>query len=189
MNIFNKTVLFPNLCAVKHMLRYGKSINNNDDTCIPSIYSEKYAFSHYSEKCAFSHNYDNNKYMIRIWKTNSIFDYWYDGFRTTNFVASLYYEKHEDAIKIASLFLNYSTYPSFNVNKKQILDDDELAEIKTLLIEYIKNIAKLENKKKIFVDVHYRLKYYKLYYEKEGFVITNRRCLDNSYWIEAELLL
>lgn len=88
---------------------------------------------------------------------------------------------------------NDSKYPDFGHvknNKKEIIeDDDEIAEIGTILIEFIKNIAILENKKKIIIDVHSNLRIYNKYYKKDGFILTNRKCKENGLWLEAEIVV
>lgn len=57
------------------------------------------------------------------------------------------------------------------------------------LIEYVKNFAKAEYKSKIIIDVHKNLRIFDKYYRPLGFTATERRCIDNGYWVEAELYI
>jgi hypothetical protein len=179
MYFFNKTIFVNNLSNIHSVFTKNYIIQK---TWIPtSICSEKIAIKHYKDE-------SDPEYMIRIWRTNTIFDYWYNGFTCGNFIASLYYTKNEDSIKITYLALNDSSYRSFDKNSDRINNKDSDA-IASILIDYIKEIGKEENKRKIIIDVHSNLSIYKKDYEKRGFVLTNRRCLDNSYWIETEYIL
>ena len=57
------------------------------------------------------------------------------------------------------------------------------------MIDFIKNKAVEENKTKIIIDVHSNLRLYNKYYINEGFKVTNRKCPDNKYWLETEIIL
>jgi hypothetical protein len=69
------------------------------------------------------------------------------------------------------------------------LTDEENRELFRAMIDHLTTVAQREGKPKIVVTVHENLRIYIKYYEPEGFVLTERRCQDNSFWIEAELVL
>ncbi len=121
MYFFNKTIFVNNLSNIHSVFTKNYIIQK---TWIPtSICSEKIAIKHYKDE-------SDPEYMIRIWRTNTIFDYWYNGFTCGNFIASLYYTKNEDSIKITYLALNDSSYRSFDKNSNRINNKDSDAEFK-----------------------------------------------------------
>ena len=126
--------------------------------------------------------------IIRIWKTKSLFDYWYDDFNNCgrNFIGSFDYTIYDTYIKIDYLCINNSETKNMYDNPLDKYDTEDL--IKSL-INFIKIIAKKENKNKIIIDVHQSLRLYEKYYHYNGFDITTRKCIDNSFWVEAEINL
>lgn len=173
-----KTVFVNSLVSLNYILRnpFEKLQNQFFLSC---FCSNKYALSHYG----------NDKIQkIRIWNTNSCFSIWYDEFRSSNFVACLYYTLHDNHIKIDYMNINDYECKDYNFNK-DLLDTNESLKLNHSLLSYIKYIAKLEKKPKIIVDVHQNLRIFNKYYKPEGFVETERKCIDNKYWKEAELNL
>jgi hypothetical protein len=180
---FSKLTIFvSNLKQVNDVLKYDKTVKYD---WFNNFCNERYIIRKYFDE-------DNDKMnILRIWKTNTVFDYWYDNYSSKNFIASLYYIKKEKEIKIDYLSVNDSDYPHFEEDKKspEMLDDIESKEIVNSLIEFLENIAKKEKKEKIIIDVHKSLYTYNKYYGTKGFVLTNRECKDNRNWFEAELKL
>lgn len=175
MLVYNKIILTPNLNVL------NKLLNNNEDDNVyncTSIYENKIAIKHYVEK---------NMNIIRIWRTNALFDYWYDDFNHChkNFIASLDYTIYDTYIKIDYLYIN-----SFNkLMYNEPLDEYETEDLIKSLINFVKNIAKIENKKKIIIDVHNKLRLYHEYYFWLGFQLTDRKSISNPFWIEIEINL
>jgi hypothetical protein len=179
MSIYNKITLLSNLNELNNLLKNNDNPNLYNCKC---IYKDRIAIQHYSHE---------NSHTIRIWKTKSLFDYWYNDFHYNhrNFIAALDYTIYDKHIKIDYLYINDSEN---KVNKKlydNSLDEYEMEELLNSLIYFIKIIAKNENKQKITKDVHQNLKIYEKYYYYEGFKVTNIRCIDNPFWIETELIL
>ena len=174
----NKTILLPNLPALYELL------NNNENE---SLYSCKCM---YTDRIAIQHTYKQGQGMhsIRIWKTKSLFDYWFNDFHHSgrNFIASLDYIIHDQHIKIEYLSVNNGKHINLY---NQILDTNEIDDILESLIKFVKNVATKENKTKIILDVHENLQLYNKYYYYEGFEITGRKSVDNPFWIETELNL
>jgi len=173
----NKTILLPNLPALYELL------NNNEDE---SLYSCKCM---YTDRIAIQHKQDKRgMHSIRIWKTKSLFDYWFDDFHHSgrNFIASLDYIIHDQHIKIVYLSVNDGRHINLY---NQILSIDERDDMMESLIKFVKNVATKENKTKIILDVHENLQLYNKYYYYEGFEPTGRKSIDNPFWIETELNL
>jgi len=171
---YNKVILLPNLNALHELL------NNNKDESIQMcscLYSNRIAIKHYIK---------NNTNTIRIWKTKSILDYWYDDFNNCgkNFVASLDFTIYENLIKIDYLFINDDANMRLYDNP---LDEYESEDLIKSLINFVKKVAMIENKNKIIMDVHENLRLYLKYYYYEGFQVTKRKCKSNPYWIETEI--
>ena len=70
----------------------------------------------------------------------------------------------------------------------RILSIDEIDDIIESLINFVKIVATKENKTKIILDVHENLQLYNKYYY-EGFEKTDRKSVNNLFWIETELNL
>jgi hypothetical protein len=176
MLIYNKVILLPNLEALNDLL------NNNDNISLYNckcIYEDKIAIQHYVKK-------DMN--IIRIWKTKSLFDYWYNDFHhcNKNFIGSLDYTIYDTYIKIDHLYINDGEDKNLYNN---ILYKYQVEYLLRCLINFVKTIAKKENKNKIILEVHRNLRLYHKYYYYEGFEVTNRKCINNPFWIETEINL
>lgn len=180
---FSKLTIFvSNLKQVNDVLKYDKIVKYD---WFNNFCNERYIIRKY-----FDEDNDNMN-ILRIWKTNTVFDYWYDNFSTKNFIASLYYIKKEKEIKIDYLVVNDGDYPNFEVKEKssEMLNDIESKEMVNSLIEFLKNIAKKEKKERIIIDVHKNPFIFNKYYRKLGFVVTDRICNENRNWFEAELTM
>lgn len=179
MLIYNKITLLPNLNALNELL-----INNDNS----SLYNCKCV---YEDRIAIRHSFKNNSHTIRIWKTKSLFDYWYNDFNYChrNFIAALDYTIYDNYIKIDYLYIN-----DFD-NKINIklydnsLDEYDFEELLKSLIDFVKFVAKKENKDKIIIDVHENQRIFEKYYYYKGFKITNRKSENNPFWIEIEFIL
>jgi len=170
---YNKTILLPNLKLL------NKLLHNNNIKLHRCVYDDRIAMKHYVK---------NNNNMIRIWRTKSFFDYWYDDhcWSAKNFIGALDYTINDIDIKIDYLYINdYENCCSYD----NALDDDESFELKRSLIYFIKMLAKEGEKNKIIIDVHENLRIYRKYYSDEGFTKTNRKSIDNPFFIESEIVI
>ena len=176
MSIYNKIILLSNLQELNELLSNNDNVNLYNCKC---IYENRIAIQHYLEK---------NKNIIRIWRTKSLFDYWFDDFHYChrNFIGSCDYTIHDTYIKIDYLYINDGKNNNLYDNPLNEYESEEL--IKSL-INFIKTIAIKENKNKIIIDVHENLRLYEKYYYYNGFDITNRKCINNPFWIEVEIIL
>jgi hypothetical protein len=176
MIIYNKTILVSNLNEIIELL------NNNHDV---SIYNCKCI---YKTRMAIQHKFVNNINIVNIWKTNSLFDYWYTGYNDCgkNFIGCFDYTIHDSYIKINHLSINDDENPNLYNDPLDIDDSEDLIKA---CIAFVKLVAIKENKNKIILDLHSNLCLYEKYYSYEGFEITNRKCLNNPYWFESEINL
>lgn len=172
MKFYDKSILLSNLTDIYNLLE--KDIYTSSFAIFP-IYNDKIAINHYRQ------GYNN---IIRMWKTKVLFNYWYDDFRSDNFIGALDYKINNDHIKIE--FLNIADEESYPYNQLNSIDSDKLTKA---LIDFTINKAKEENKQKIIIDVHSNLRLYDKYYKYNNFKVTNRKCVDNPYWIETELVI
>lgn len=188
---FNNMIKLNNTILLPSFNEACKLLSNKSDTHIDTNYicGEKIALMHYNIK---------NINVVRIWKTNSVLNYWYTDFTNSNrndFIAAFDYIINDDFIKIDYIYINDKSSQICN-NYSDYLSDEEVIQIKKAIFIYIENLAKVNNvfsntanKKKIIVDVHNNLKLFNEYYKPEGFQLTDRRSLDNKNWIISEKVL
>jgi hypothetical protein len=182
----NKIVLVSGINAMCKLFQQPNSLCNSPTIpSFPSLYSDRIAIKHSMST--------DTLHMIRLWKTKSVFDLWYDDFNTRNFVGALDYEVHADHINIEYMSINEPTENNRDKMYKKILDQnndvitaEESDELIHAMLHFMKNVAKEEKKSKIVVDVHHNLRIFNKYYQEEGFNVTDRKCSDNPYWIETE---
>lgn len=123
---------------------------------------------------------------IRIWKSKSLLDWWYNDSSSDTFIGGLNYRMHEDHVKCEYMNIKDVREPSYG-ESPSLLTEAEIAALSHSFVEHLKKISREENKPKIIIDVHQNLRIYEKYYKKEGFHITERQSIDNPFWIEAEL--
>ena len=169
MRLHNNVVLLPSLRVLNKFLHKENIV----DQCI--LYKNRIAIKHYAIE---------NINVIRIWETKSLFNVWYDDFSNNKFIGAIDYSINDKDIKIEYMNINDGHTGS---NYNNILCKDDALELKKSLVFHVKNLAKENDKNKIRIDVHSNLRIYNKYFKNEGFVITDRKCTDNLYWIESEL--
>lgn len=170
---YNKTILLPNLHSLYNVL-----VNNTDMSSRTCYYGNKIAIKHYINE---------SMNIVRIWQTRSLCDYWYDDFNSTRCIGGIDYIISDDHIKIDYIEVNDGE--NTNMNYDISLDDHEAYELNKSIIYFIKSVAIENQKNKIILDVHENLRVYEKYFKNIGFKITNRKCIDNPYWVEAEINL
>ncbi len=116
-----------------------------------------------------------NAHVVRIWKTRSFLDIWYDDFLSSSsqFVAAIDYEMRPDHLKIEYM----------NINDVFTVNSEESRQLNTALIAWMKVTAREESKPKVIVDVHHNLRIFDKYYRSEGFRVTERKSHDNHFWL------
>ena len=174
MFLYNKTLLLPNLSALYDI--FNDDDDDDDNDVNENLYSCNYI---YGDRIACKHYCRKEMNIIQIWKTKSLFDYWYDSYSGRNFIATIDYTIHDTFVKINHIGINdYANLDFF--------DPEEV--IKNML-NFVKIVATKENKEKIIIDVHENLRIFLKYYYYIGFRATERKCSDNPFWIETELIL
>lgn len=178
MILYNKTILLPNLDSLNDVL-----INNEN----PNLYNCNCV---YADRIAIQHHIRKGIHNIRIWRTKSLFDWWFNDFHynSRNFIASIDYTIHKTCIKIEHLGINDADCAKLKLYDNPF-DEDDAEDIIKYLIYFVKMVGKKENKSKIILDVHENLRIYEKYYHYLGFKITGLKCVNNPYWIEAEINL
>lgn len=168
----NTELLLQNLCIAKHLLQTPSSL--------PEM---KLPFGIYNNRIGFKHELRDELNVLRVWHTKSFLDVWYDHYTCENFIAGMDYQIHEDHVKID--FMDISD-ENCVIKNPYTLSKQDSENMNHSMIEYIKNVAKENQKSTIIVDVHRNLRIFDAYYKKEGFMVTSRTCVDNPYWLEAE---
>lgn len=174
MLVYNTTSLVPNLSALYELLQNKE--NESLHTC-KCVYKDRIAIKHYTHYC---HN------IILIWRTKSLFDWWYDPYCSRNFIAILDYKLNDTYIKINHIGINDNERKNMYNNYLDEYDSEELIQN---LINFLKIIATKEGKEKIIIDVHENLRLFLKYYYDIGFTPTKRLCADNPFWVEAEFIM
>lgn len=177
MLILNKFILLNDLSSVFHVLK-NKVV--------------KPSFCFYGNRIVFKHDVTQDGNSIRIWRTTSILDYWYDKHSSgTSYIGALDYTIQDDGVKID--YININDKEEIYYNKKEIcynknkLSDTESTELMDSMMQFMKTVADKEKKPKIKLDVHGNLHTYNKYFENVGFINTKRKSQDNPFWVETEL--
>lgn len=178
MILYNKTILLPNIEALHDVFINNENPNIYACNC---IYADRIAIQHKIIK-------DKDIHFIQIWRTKSLFDYWFDDFyySSRNFIACMDYTIYNTYIKINHIGIN-DDEPTRIYNNP--LDENDAEEIIKYLVHFVKIVAKKENKNKIILDVHENFRFYNKYFYYVGFIITNRKSMTNPFWIETEITL
>ena len=145
-----------------------------------TLYSQKYVINHEQSKY---HGTENPYHSIRIWKTNTLCNFWYNDQHSSSFVAALDYQIRPNDLRIEYLNVNDDEC----CYKEKPITQHQARMLHSYLLDYVKDTAKKENKSKVIVDVHQNFRIFNKDYLKEGFKTTGRRCKDNPYWQEIEL--
>ena len=172
----NRTILLPNLYSLYNVL-------SNHTIDLP-----KQRF-YYGNRIAINHTTHASSSMnaVRIWQTKSLCDYWYDELSSRRFIGALDYTIEKDHIKIDYISSNDGEGSTYNYDV--ILDNIEASNLYNSFICYVKSVAQEHNKPKIVLDVHSNLRLYEKYFKQAGFQLTDRKCSDNPYWVETEIVL
>ena len=124
MILYNKTILLPNLDALNDVLVNDENPNLYACNCV------------YADRIAIQHQIQKGMHNIRIWRTKTLFDYWFNDFHYSgrNFIASLDYTIHKDYIKIEHLGINDREPVNLRLYDNSFDDDDAEDIIKYLII-------------------------------------------------------
>jgi len=140
-----------------------------------SIFNEKIAIKFIEDEL-------NGINILKIWKTNTIFDYGYENFSFENFIIFLCYKKTYNSIKIESLTIN-------EPNLKILNELNKINNVIEFIINFLKKIAINININKIIIEVHKDLYTYNEIYKNQGFILTNIISYDNPDYREARFYI
>jgi hypothetical protein len=169
MKMFPNNLMFArNILGLHKIVSFNSSIKNN--SLLNKIYPK------YIVKYKEYDDYDGKKAKsIRIFRVQwSIIPYSYYISDNYKQLSILEYKINTDSLEIIYLWVD-------NVNIS--------SEISNLLIEHVKQSAKLENQNKIKCDIYYTLKNYIKYFEKEGFSIHDEIYGERFPWVKTILYL
>lgn len=139
----------------------------------------------YNNKIFVKHNVYGDEHSIRVWQSNSVLDVWYDMQTSKNFVAAIDYTIAPDRVKIDYLNLNDAEMAQHNYGSPPFFDDICAKITVKSMIKHVENVARENGKSEIVIDVHGNLRLYDKFYKNCGFVATDTKCKDNSFWREA----
>lgn len=167
-------------------------LNCFDSLCDYLRYDQVYnPFTFYSPKFIIDHqtfihrDAENPSHSIRIWKSNTLCNQWYNDLQTNSFVAALDYQIRKDDVKIEYMNVNDNEC----IYSEKPIRQSEAIYLHHELLNFIKRIAEVEQKSKVIIDVHENLRIYNKYYKDEGFQLTNRKAKDNPFWKEVEFII
>lgn len=175
MIFYNKTTLLPSLDELYILFIQARIIKTNCFFCVGTRF-------------AIEHKSKNSRHSIRIWKTQSIFNYCYGGLTAPGsvFIAALDYTVDHNNRYVKIDYLSINDGEQGNVYNDYSLDPATAQELVENLVNFIQIIAKTHHIAKITLDVHHNLLVYKKYYKNNGFELTGRKCADNPFWFETE---
>jgi hypothetical protein len=139
---------------------------------------------------------NNHENFIKCCKSKTFSNFYFEDFNNNqniNYIYNLQFKTDNNNIKIQRLRINndyynnnYDTdcYESYN----KIISKDEYKMIKTSIIDYLINLGKESNYKKIIINVHPNLERFDYELKDEGFIIDNKAS-DNHFFKEAIKLI
>jgi hypothetical protein len=167
MFFFHKTLLLPSIECLCRLLQH-------EITELPHLpyllYGNRFALKHTS--------YQENEHSIRIWKTSSFLDWWYDDFCTGTIIGAMDYTFQSNQVKIEYMNI-FDSGVSFLHPKEQM-------DVYHAMIVFVKRMAIQHKKPKVVIDVHQHLHFYHQYYQVEGFELTTRTSIHHPSYLEAE---
>ena len=181
---FMKPVLVSDLI---HVNKFLKNIPFQTPLC---IYDDRFAIGKELLNIGSITGLQQELHSMRIWKTKSLFDWWVNEQTSSTFIGALDYVINEDHIKCEYMSIKdfreigYKSYDS-----TISLTNKEISELSKSFINHLKIVAEKEKKDKVIVDVHRNLRIFEKHYKNEGFKITERKAIDNPFYLEAELYL
>ena len=138
-------------------------------------------------------NYKKNKNenFIQCWKSKTFSNFYFDKYEhNKNSIYNLEFKTDNNNIKIERLRINNDYYfNNYYYNncyewKNKIITNDEYKMVKTSIFDYLINLGKENNYKKIIINVHPNLERFNYELKDEGFIIENKLS-DNYFFKEA----
>jgi hypothetical protein len=157
-------------------------------------------FSNINDKFILQFNINHKKNthdnFIKCWKSKTFSNFYFEDFndnQNKNSIYNLQFKTDNNNIKIQRLRINNDYYNNnydtdcYEWNNK-IITKDEYKMVKTSIIDYLINLSKENNYKKIIINVHPNLERFNYELKDEGFIIENKLS-DNYFFKEAIKLI
>ena len=156
------------------------------------LISNKYIVKHNKYNTMFRNSIEYHN--LKCWKSYCIFNNYIDNFNELNTIFLLDFNINKNDInnpfiKIDYLYVNNDFNDKKYNEKINILSNEETKLIIKSLINYIEIWAIKKNIKKIIIDIHSNLERYEYELKDLGFNPTEKKCLLNPFWIEAEKII
>ncbi len=138
-----------------------------------------------------NHKKNNQEYFIQCWKSKTFSNFYFDNYEhNINSIYNLEFKIKNNNIKIERLRINNDYYfNNYYYNNcyewtTKIINNDEYKMVKTSIFDYLINLGKENNYKKIIINVHPNLERFNYELKDEEFIIENK-CLDNPFYKKA----
>jgi hypothetical protein len=160
------------------------------------ILSDKFAVKHKHYNVMFKNNIEYHN--LKCWKSMCFFNYNLENQKEENLIFLLDFNINKNDInnqfiKIENIIIDNDFYDTkYNEIYKKLnffLNNDETKLIGKSLIIFLENYAIKNKIKKIIIDIHSNLERFNYDLKDLGFIPTDRRCLLNPFWIEAEKII
>jgi hypothetical protein len=160
------------------------------------ILSDNFVVKHKYYNIMFKNNIEYHN--LKCWKSMCIFNFNLEYEKEENLIFSLDFninknDLNNQFIKIENIIIDNDFYDTkYNEIYKKLnfyLNDNETKLIGKSLIIFIENYAIKNKINKIIIDIHSNLERFNYDLKDLGFNPTERRCLLNPFWIEAEKII
>jgi hypothetical protein len=190
--------IFNSLLTMTSVLRLTTDLNSIPKKNILNtpILSNKFVVKHNYYNMIYKNNIEYHN--LKCWKSICLFDFNLENQKDENLIFVLEFNINKDDInnqfiKIDNIIINNDFYDNkHNEIYKNLffhLNNDETKLISTNLITFLENYAIKNKINKIIIDIHSNLERFNYELKELGFIPTNRKCLLNPFWIEAEKII
>jgi hypothetical protein len=190
--------IFNSLLTMTTALRLTTNLNSIPKNNILNtlILSDNFVVKHKYYNIMFKNNIEYHN--LKCWKSMCIFNFNLEYEKEENLIFSLDFninknDLNNQFIKIENIIIDNDFYDTkYNEIYKKLnfyLNDNETKLIGKSLIIFIENYAIKNKINKIIIDIHSNLERFNYDLKDLGFNPTERRCLLNPFWIEAEKII
>jgi len=190
--------IFNSLLTMTSVLRLTTDLNSIPKKNILNtpILSNNFVVKHNYYNMIYKNNIEYHN--LKCWKSVCFLNFNLENQKDENLIFLLEFNINKDDInnqfiKIDNIIINNDFYDNIHneIYKKLFfhLNNDETKLISTSLITFLENYAIKNKINKIIIDIHSNLERFNYELKELGFIPTNRRCLLNPFWIEAEKII
>jgi hypothetical protein len=154
--------------------------------------SQKSFFPSYKGKiiigeCEMKYDDNESKYplhVVRVWRNDNYFTIDSDRIDRRKIIGALDYSVNK-RFKVEFLYVQDNDDDGLNADPKYV----NATEYTKAMISIAERKALESQNDRIIMDTHQSLRLFHRYYEKEGFVLTNKVASDHPAWVETEKIL